>query len=444
MSENNFKSKAKNIAEKALKALDGLETRKWFGYVSKVVGLLLEAQLPGAMVGEQCTVVTEAGVEKTAEVVGFRGEVCLLLLLEDGKGVSQGCKVFPSGKTFQIGLSEELLGRVINAVGEPMDHKPKPHPEEFRDIEQKPPDSYGRPRITEVFATGVKAIDGLLTLGRGQRVGLFSGSGVGKSTTMGMIARYSVADVNVIALVGERGREVQDFIEAALGEEGVKRSVTVIATGDEPAMMRMKCLLTATTIAEYFRDKGKNVMLMVDSVTRMAMAARDVGLAIGEPPTMKGYTPSVFSLIPRVLERAGNSKTGSITAIYSTLVEGDDMNEPIADTVRGVLDGHILLSRKIASKNHYPAIDVLGSVSRLFPEITDPQHQKAAGDLRNSMAVYNENEDLINIGAYEKGSSPIIDAAIDAKPKIDAFLKQGIYESFDYADTVNQLKRLFP
>ncbi len=439
-----FKKKAATIASKAEQALTGLETRVWEGYVSKVVGLLLEAQLPGAMVGEVCSIITQAGVKKTAEVVGFRGDVCLLLLLEEGKGVSQGCKVIPSGKTFQIGLSNELLGRVINAVGEPLDHKPAPKYQEWRDIEQAPPDSYGRPRITEVFSTGVKAIDGTLTLGQGQRVGLFAGSGVGKSTLMGMIARYSEADVNVIALVGERGREVQDFIEASLGPEGIKRSVTVIATGDQPAMMRMKCLMTATTVAEYFRDQGKKVLLMVDSVTRMAMAARDVGLAVGEPPTMKGYTPSVFSLIPRVLERAGNSDKGSITAIYAVLVEGDDMNEPIADTTRGVLDGHIVLSRRIATRNHYPSIDVLGSVSRLFTDIADQQHQRATGNMRNSMAVYGENEDLINIGAYERGSSQMIDATIEAKPRIDKFLQQGINESVPYTETVRQLKSLFP
>jgi flagellum-specific ATP synthase len=260
---------------------------------------------------------------------------------------------------------------------------------------------------------------------------------------MGMIARYCEADINVIALVGERGREVQDFIEASLGEEGMKRSVCVIATGDKPAMMRMKCLLTATTIAEYFRDKGKKVMLMVDSVTRMAMAARDVGLAVGEPPTMRGYTPSVFSLIPRVLERAGKNDKGSITAIYAVLVEGDDLNEPISDTVRGVLDGHIVLSRKIAVKNHFPAIDVLGSVSRLFPEITSEEHQKMAGDLRNMMAVYMENEDLINIGAYQRGTNPEIDRAIDLKSKIDNFLKQGIYEQVGFQDTLNKLRAIF-
>jgi flagellum-specific ATP synthase len=438
-----FRKEVTNITAICRKALQGLETKRWTGYVSKVVGLLLEAQLPGAMIGEICTVVTAAGEEKLAEVVGFRAQISLLLLLVDGKGVSQGCKIYPSGKTLQIGLCPQLLGRVINALGEPMDHKPKPVYEEFRDMEQPAPDSYGRPRINEVFATGVKAIDATLTLGVGQRVGLFAGTGVGKSTTMGMIARYSDADINVIALVGERGREVQDFIEASLGEEGMKRSVTVIATGDQPAMMRLKCLLTATTIAEYFRDKGKKVLLMVDSVTRMAMAARDVGLAVGEPPTMKGYTPSVFSLIPRVLERAGRSQKGSITGIYAVLVEGDDMNEPISDTVRGVLDGHIVLSRKIAHRNHYPAIDVLASISRLFTEIANPEQQKLAGDLRNSMAIYLENEDLINIGAYERGSSPQIDRAIMLKPRIDAFLQQGIYERFKYQDTLIRLKQTF-
>lgn len=440
---HDYRQSVISAAEKCHGAIAGIETRQWCGYVSKVVGLLLEAQLPGAMVGEICTVVTDRGEEKLAEVVGFRGDVCLLLLLVEGHGVNQGCKVYPTGKPMQIGVGPELLGRVVDALGEPMDKKPTPQYEEFREIEQRAPDSYGRPRIHDVLSTGVRAIDGPLTLGIGQRIGLFAGTGVGKSTTMGMIARYCEADINVIALVGERGREVQDFIEQSLGEEGIKRSVVVIATGDQPAMMRMKCLLTATTIAEYFRDCGKNVMLMVDSVTRMAMAARDVGLAVGEPPTMKGYTPSVFSLIPRVLERAGKSQDGSITAIYAVLVEGDDMNEPISDTVRGVLDGHIVLSRKIAAKNHYPAIDVLASVSRLFPEITNEEHQQAAGALRNSMATYSTNEDLITIGAYEKGSNAEVDMAIGLKPSVDSFLKQGIYEAVDFEDTTSQLKNIF-
>ncbi|MCH2227681.1 MAG: FliI/YscN family ATPase [Candidatus Caenarcaniphilales bacterium] len=444
MDLNAFKERIEhNILTPCYKGLNALkETRKWHGYISKVVGLLLEAQLPGSIVGEICTIITNEGKQKLAEVVGFRGTIALLLCLEDGKGISQGCKIYPSGNSLQIGLSEDLLGRVIDAIGIPMDHKPPPVYEEFRDIEQPAPDSFGRPRIHDIFSTGVRAIDGLLTLGVGQRVGLFAGSGVGKSTTMGMLARYCSADINIICLVGERGREVQDFLEESLGEEGLKRSVCIIATGDKPAMMRMKCLFTATTVAEYFRDKGKNVLLMVDSMTRTAMAARDVGLAVGEPPTMKGYTPSVFSLIPRVLERAGKSQLGSITAIYAVLVEGDDMNEPVADTVRGVLDGHILLSRKIAVKNHYPAIDVLGSVSRLFTEITDPQHQQAAGSMRNLMSLYKENEDLINIGAYEKGSSDKIDKAIDAQDAINSFLCQGIREATPFQETNQKIKSI--
>lgn len=436
-------SAADQAVIKTQKALHNLDPREWYGYVNKVVGLLLEAYLPGTKIGEICKILNSDDSIKLAEVVGFKDRTALLLLLEDGRGVSQGSKVYPTGKTLEIGVSNDLLGRVIDPMGEPMDHRPKPVYDEFRGIEQAPPDSYGRPRIKEVFSCGVKAIDSVLTFGEGQRIGLFAGSGVGKSTLMGMISRYSDAEINVIALVGERGREVQDFIEASLGEEGMKRSVCVIATGDKPAMMRMKCLLTATTIAEYFRDQGKKVMLMVDSVTRMAMAARDVGLAVGEPPTMKGYTPSVFSLIPRVLERAGKSERGSITAIYAVLVEGDDMNEPIADTVRGVLDGHIVLSRKIAARNHFPSIDVLASVSRLFPDITDKDHQYLAGELRKLLAIYSENEDLINIGAYEKGSSELIDKAIDLKPAIDEFLRQGIYEPISFKDTAQRLRSIF-
>ena len=443
MSNDSIKEELKAITDKCHRALENLETKQWYGYVNKVVGLLLEAQLPGSKVGELCRIVTNENGEKLAEVVGFKGQMGQLLLLEDGKGVSQGCRVYPTGKTLQIGLCDDLLGRVIDPLGEPMDHRPKPVYDEFRDIEQPAPDSFGRPRIKEVFSCGVRAIDSCLTLGLGQRIGVFSGSGVGKSTMMGMIARYCEADINVIALVGERGREVQDFIEASLGEEGMKRSVCVIATGDKPPMMRMKCLLTATTIAEYFRDKGKKVMLMADSMTRMAMAARDVGLAVGEPPTMKGYTPSVFSLIPRTLERAGKSEHGSITAIYTVLVEGDDMNEPVADTVRSVLDGHIVLSRKIAHRNHFPSIDVLASVSRLFTDITSEEQQTLVGKLRNLLAVYAENEDLINIGAYERGSNPLIDQAIELKPRIDAFLQQKIYEQNDYNMTMQKLKAIF-
>ena len=419
------------------------ETRKWTGYVNKVVGLLLEARLPGAMVGELCNVVTDQGDVKPAEVVGFRGETSLLLLLVDGRGVHQGSKILQSGRPVEVLVGEHLLGRIMDAFGRPIDGGeiggnliPKP-------LDAAPPEAYGRPRIDTVFATGVRVIDGLLTLGIGQRIGIFSGSGVGKSTTLGMIARYGDADINVIALVGERGREVQDFIEVSLGEEGLKKSVVVVATSDQPAMLRVKCLFTATTIAEYFRDQGKNVLLMADSVTRLAMSARDVGLSVGEPPTMKGYTPSVFAMLPRVLERSGRAKTGSITAIYTVLVEGDDFNEPIADAARGILDGHIILSRAIAAKNHYPSVDVLNSVSRLFPELTTKEHQQASAFVRNMMATYNNAEDLIAIGAYEKGSDPRIDKAVQLKAAIDMYLQQGIYETSSFEESVKLLRTIY-
>jgi FliI/YscN family ATPase len=411
------------------------ETRKWTGYVNKVVGLLLEARLPGAMVGELCLVITDHGDMKPVEVVGFRGETSLLLLLVDGRGVHQGSKIIQTGKPFEVLVGEGLLGRVIDTFGKPIDIGELEGPLVPRAIDALPPEAYGRPRIDTVFASGVRVIDSLLTLGIGQRIGIFSGSGVGKSTLLGMIARYGDADINVIALVGERGREVQDFIEVSLGEEGLKKSVVVVATSDQPAMLRVKCLYTATTIAEYFRDQGKNVLLMADSVTRLAMSARDVGLSIGEPPTMKGYTPSVFAMLPRILERSGRSKAGAITAIYTVLVEGDDFNEPIADAVRGILDGHIILSRGIAARNHYPSVDVLNSVSRLFPELADKEHQEASGFMRNMMATYNNAEDLIAIGAYEKGSDPRIDKAVMLKPVIDTFVQQQIFETTAFEET---------
>ncbi|MBI2996112.1 MAG: FliI/YscN family ATPase [Candidatus Melainabacteria bacterium] len=415
------------------------ELRKWTGYVNKVVGLLLEAKLPGAMVGELCHVITDRGEIKASEVVGFRGETSLLLLLVDGAGVHQGSRIIQTGRPIEVLVGESLLGRVIDTFGKPIDGKELDGTLVPRALDAKPPEAYGRPRIDTVFATGIRAIDGLLTLGVGQRIGIFSGSGVGKSTTLGMIARYGDADVNVIALVGERGREVQDFIEVSLGEEGLKKSVVVVATSDQPAMLRVKCLSTATSIAEYFRDQGKNVLLMADSVTRLAMSARDVGLSVGEPPTMKGYTPSVFAMLPKILERSGRSKAGAITAIYTVLVEGDDFNEPIADAVRGILDGHIILSRTIAARNHYPSIDILNSVSRLFPELANKEHQEASAFIRNMMATYNSAEDLVAIGAYEKGSDPRIDKAILLKPVIDSFLQQGIYETSGFEETIKLL-----
>lgn len=425
----------KDLNRAVQEVLSKNETRKWTGYVNKVVGLLLEARLPGAMVGELCHVITDHGEIKPAEVVGFRGEVSLLLLLVDSKGVHQGSKILQTGRPLEILVGEGLLGRVLDTFGKPLDGYeieedlvPKP-------LDAPPPEAYGRPRIDTVFATGIRVIDGLLTLGVGQRIGIFSGSGVGKSTLLGMIARYGDADVNVIALVGERGREVQDFIEVSLGEEGLRKSVVIVATSDQPAMLRVKCLSTATTIAEYFRDQGKNVLLMADSVTRLAMSARDVGLSVGEPPTMKGYTPSVFAMLPKILERSGRSKAGAITAIYTVLVEGDDFNEPIADAVRGILDGHIILSRTIAARNHFPSVDVLNSVSRLFPDLAVKEHQEASGFMRNMIATYNNAEDLIAIGAYEKGSDPRIDKSVMLKPVIDSFLQQGIFETSSFEET---------
>lgn len=433
----------KDLSTQVQETLSKNETRKWTGYVNKVVGLLLEARLPGAMIGELCNVVTDQGEVKEAEVVGFKGDTSLLLLLVDGKGVHQGSKIMQTGRLLEVLVGEELLGRVIDTFGRPIDGKELKGDLIPRPLDAPPPEAYGRPRIDSVFATGIRVIDGLLTFGLGQRIGIFSGSGVGKSTLLGMIARYGDADVNVIALVGERGREVQDFIDVCLGEEGLQKSVVVVATSDQPAMLRVKCLLTATTIAEYFRDKGKNVLLMADSVTRLAMSARDVGLSVGEPPTMKGYTPSVFALLPKVLERAGRSKTGAITAIYTVLVEGDDFNEPIADAVRAILDGHIILSRTIAARNHYPSVDVLNSVSRLFPDLASKEHQEAFGFIRNMIATYNNSEDLIAIGAYEKGADPRIDKAITLKPVIDSFLQQGIYETTGFEDTLKLLSDIY-
>jgi len=414
----------------------------WTGKINKISGLTVEAKIPNALIGELCEIITDTGQKRLAEVMGFQEDNCKLLVLGAGGGLQQGSLVYPTGKTLQIPLGSNLQGRIIDSLGNPLDNKPLTGTKEWHSIDNDPPEAFGRPRIKEIFSTGVRAIDSLLTLGVGQRVGLFAGSGVGKSTLMGMIARYSDAQVNVVALIGERGREVQDFIEESLGEEGLKKSVVVIATSDQPPMFRLKCLYTASTIAEYFRDQGKKVMLMVDSVTRTAMAGREVGLSLGEPPTMKGYTPSVFAILPRLLERAGMSKSGSITAIYSTLVDGDDFNEPIADAVRGILDGHILLSRDIAAKNHFPAINILGSVSRLFTELADKEHQEAARDIRNIMALYQKSEDLITIGAYNKGSDSRLDRAIDMQDAINDFLQQGTHHPQDIQTTLQQIKQI--
>ena len=401
------------IKKRALEIIDKTPLYIYKGSVSKVLGLTVEVKLPGLKIGDLCYIETASGEKKAAEVVAFKGDVAQLLLLYDGSGIGQGNLVTSTGKSIYIPVGDFLLGRLINPLGAPIDGKKlDTTTAKWVPIEGPPPDPFERPIISEKFSTGVRAIDALLTFGCGQRMGLFAGSGVGKSTLLGMIARNSDADVNVMALIGERGREVKEFVENSLGPQGMAKSVIVCATGDQPPLIRMKALQSATAVCEYFRDQGKKVFLMTDTVTRCAIAGREVGLSIGEPPTMKGYPPSIFSWLQRVLERTGTSQKGSITAFYTVLMEGDDINDPVVDTVRGIVDGHVFLSRKVAEQNHYPAIDVLGSISRLFTEICDAEHQKAAAKMRTLLALYRENKDLIDVGMYQAGASPKLDIAI--------------------------------
>ena len=379
-----------------------------------------------------------------AKIVGFRDKSTLLMPFSNVEGIRLGDMVVPTGSPFSIQVGDALLGRVINSLGEPMDGKGNLNCVEKRSVDAEPPPAIGRRTIIQPISTGVRAIDGLITCGRGQRVGIFSGSGVGKSVLMGMIARNTQANVNVIALIGERGREVQQFIKDDLQDEGLARSVVVVATSDQPALMRIQGAFVATTIAEYFRDEGKDVMLMMDSITRFAMAQREVGLSIGEPPTTRGYTPSVFALLPQLLERAGTtSHNGSITGLYTVLVEADDMNEPVADTMRSILDGHIVLSRDLAARNHYPAIDVLYSLSRLMLYVTTEEHQKAALKMREVLAIYNKAEDLINIGAYVSGSNPKTDYAIEQIDKVNEYLIQERGEKCPLDESIAKLIALF-
>ena len=431
---NDLKIKVKN-------KLRDTELYQYKGSVSKLLGLTVEVKLPGLKIGDLCYIETYTGEKKPAEVVAFKGDVAQLLLLYDGAGIGQGSLVQTNGKPIIIPMGDFLLGRIINPLGEPIDGMPLDTTgAEWRPIEGPPPEPFERPIITEMFSTGVRAIDSCLTMGGGQRLGLFAGSGVGKSTLLGMIARNSDADVNVVALIGERGREVKEFVEDALGEEGMRKSVLVCSTGDQPPLIRQKCLLAATAVCEHFRDQGKKVFLMTDTVTRCAMAGREVGLSIGEPPTMKGYPPSIFSWLQKVLERAGNSPKGSITALYTVLMEGDDISDPIVDIVRGIVDGHIFLSRKVAEMNHYPAIDVLGSISRLMSAIASPEHKEAAGKMRKILAMYRENKDLIDVGMYQMGSNPKLDIAIELMPQINAFLQQRTTDIVSMDTTINTLK----
>ena len=414
------------------------------GQVTRVIGLTVEAKGIMACIGEVCDIIVPGeSLPVISEVVGFRDKSTLLMPLGELRGIYPGCSVVPRSKSLSVSVGPQLLGRVLDGLGVPIDlEEVQWDIGEEIPVDGVPPNPLDRRRITEVLPTGVKAIDGLLTCAKGQRIGIFAGSGVGKSTLLGMIARYCTADINVIALVGERGREVREFIEKDLGTEGLARSVVVVATSDQPALVRLKAASVASAIAEYFRDKGKDVMLMMDSVTRFAMAQREVGLAVGEPPATRGYTPSVFALLPRLLERSGMGSSGSITAFYTVLVEADDMNDPIADAVRGILDGHIVLSRELASRTHYPAIDIMESVSRLMPDIVSGEHFKKAMSVKERMAVYKQSEDLINIGAYVRGTNPGIDEAIECYDSINDFLRQGMEQHRSFEEIVVQLGQI--
>ena len=425
--------------------LEHLQLVKINGRVVQVVGLVAESQGPDVRVGDLCRICfRDSSHGLNAEVVGFRGDRVLLMPLGDLREVGPGCDVVSMDRPLGVGVGDALLGRILDGLGEPLDDKGPLVTTDFYPLYAEPPHPLRRKMIEEPLSVGVKVIDGLLSLGTGQRIGIFAGSGVGKSTLLGMMARYTTADVNVISLVGERGREVREFIERDLGEEGLKRSVIVIATSDQPPLIRLKASMTATAIAEFFRDSGKNVLLMMDSVTRVARAQREIGLAIGEPPATRGYTPSVFEFLPQLLERAGAGEKGSITGIYTVLVEGDDMNEPVADTVRGVLDGHIVLSRKIAARNFYPSVSVLESVSRVMPAIVSSEHLDAAGRVRDLLATYAESEDLINIGAYKTGANPRVDWALKHLDAVRSFLTQKVDESSSFEETEKQLISLVP
>jgi type III secretion system H+-transporting two-sector ATPase len=427
-----------------IEAIDWLSPVVISGRVIELVGLLIRASVPGVRVGEVCRIRSPHHARGLrVEVVGFQGNDAILMPLGEIHDVEMGAEVLPTGEAFRVGVGEELLGRVVNGLGDPIDGKGAIATENFYAVSASPPDPMRRQRVTRMLATGVRGIDGPLSVGEGQRVGIFSAAGVGKSTLLGMLARNTEADINVIALVGERGREVRDFIEQDLGEPGLRRSVVVVATSNEPSLVRQKAAYVATTIAEYFRDQGKRVLLMMDSVTRFARALREIGLAAGEPPARSGFPPSVFSQLPKLLERTGNSDKGSITAFYTILVEGDDMTEPIADETRSILDGHIVLSRKLAAGNHYPAIDVNQSVSRVMPAVVTPTHLEAARRLRDVLATYEAQRDFILIGAYKKGSDRRTDYALTKIDAINTFLKQGTHEQAVTQSTIQQLQNLF-
>lgn len=411
------------------------------GKIVEVAGLGVQATGPAARIGEICVACPESGPPVTLEVVGFRDDRLLLMPLGDMDGLAPGTPLQVSGEPRTVAVGMQLVGRVLGSLGQPIDEGPPLTALERAPLIKPPPPPLSRGRITEPFITGIRAIDGCITCGKGQRVGIMAGSGIGKSKLIGMMARNTRAEVNVIALIGERGREVREFLENDLGEDGLRRSVVVVATSDEPPLLRISGAFVATAVAEWFRDQGMDVLLLMDSVTRFAMAQREVGLAIGEPPATRGYPPSVFALLPKLLERAGNAERGSITGFYAVLVEADDLNDPVGDAVRSILDGHVALSRALASRGHYPAIDVLESVSRSMIDVVSGEHLDLATRMRRHLAVYRDAEDLINIGAYAQGSNPDIDEAVRLNPSIRAFLTQGLLEKFDFEEVVPALRR---
>ena len=432
-----------NRLQHALRRVRETRVTETCGRVVQLIGLVVESEGPLAALGEVCRILSARDGEETlAEVVGFRNHHLLLMPLGELHGICPGSEVIATGAPMRVGVGDALLGRVIDGLGNPIDDHGEVITEHTANLNMRPPHPLKRQRISEVFHTGIKSVDTFTPVGRGQRLGIFAGSGVGKSTLLGMIASQAEADVNVIALIGERGREVREFLERDLDERGRKKSVVVVATSNEPALNRVKAAFLAMAIAEHFRDTGKNVMLMMDSVTRFAMAQREIGLAVGEPPTTRGYTPSVFSLLPQLLERAGAGERGAITGLFTVLVEGDDMNDPIADSVRSILDGHIVLTRELATQNHYPAIDVLESVSRLNRDLLTPEKIKITASAREHLATFRKNQDLINIGAYPAGSSPVIDQAIALQTPLNQFLRQSVTEGFSGTQSWEALSKI--
>lgn len=429
--------------EKFLDVVNETSTIKEIGKVIEIKGLIIEADGPQSSIGDLCHIYKKANDKPVwAEVVGFREGRILLMPLGTMEGIQPGAIVLNTGEPMKLKVGNNLLGRVLDGLGNPIDNLGEINAESYVSTYAKPINPLKRARIDTPLSLGIKSIDGFITVGRGQRLGIFAGSGVGKSTTLSMMAKNTNADINVIALIGERGREVREFIEKNMGPEGMKRTVVVAATSEQPDLVKIKAAFVATSIAEYFRDKGKDVLFMLDSVTRIAMAQRVVGLSAGEPPAMKGYTPSVFAIMPQLMERAGCNDKGSITALYTVLVEGDDFNEPISDTARSILDGHIMLSRDLAHRNHYPAVDVLQSISRVMGDVVTKEHKSAAAKVKNWLAVYKKNEDLINIGAYVKGSNPLCDEAIQKMDAINDFLCQSTEDNIIYDETIESLIKL--